>query len=273
MNYSVEFKEAVDFSKENNLFLGYGNPKGKILMIGKEQYYKSKEKPDSDEFYKDLKLKRNEVNSININSWLKNVENNFNPNWDLLKQTDEINNNSQTIYWNQRNLQNRKLKSGEWNFGTSNTYLQYQKIYQNVFNESNKQDKIDFQKEFFLTELNDLLAEKDFKFAKLRELKKDFISQRQKLFNLRFFKSFPIIVIASGHYSRDFDFNIEKSFEVEWTKETILVGKSWINLHYSTNPENKRLLIHTRQLSTSVANELIDELSNIIKNFLQNLSK
>ena len=167
MNYSEDFEKAVIFSKENNLFLGYGNPNGKILMIGKEQYFTSKTVVDTDEFYEELLQKRNEVNQFNIYSWLKNLEDNFIPNWDSRQETIEINNNAQTIYWNQRNIPNRysKIKQ-EWNLGTSPTYLYYQKIYQNVFNERVKQDNLNFQKEFFITELNDLLAEKDFKFKK-----------------------------------------------------------------------------------------------------------
>lgn len=272
MIYSKEFKESVEFCKKNNLFLGYGNPKGKILMIGKEQYYDSKSKDDSDEFYNELLEKRNEINKINIQSWTENLNDNFKPDWDNLIDSQEINNNAQTIHWKQKNKQNRQLKNGEWNFGTSSTYLQYQKIYQNVFNNSIKQENINFQKEFFITELNDLIARKDYSFKRLKELKQAFISQREQLFNLPFFKSFPIIIIASGHYSRDFDFDIQKTFDVEWTKKTIPVGKSWINIHYSTNIENKRLLIHTRQLSTSVETELITKISNLIKDFLKDLN-
>lgn len=265
MNYSEEFKEAVKFSKCENLFLGYGNPNGKILMIGKEQYFDSKSKNDTDEFYNELLEKRKVVNQININSWLKNLEENFNPDWNSLKETNEINNNAQTIHWNQKNTPNKLLKTGNWNFGTSNTYLKYQKIYQNVFLNSIKQENIDFQKEFFITELNDLIAKKDYNFKRLKELKQDFISKREVLFNLSFFKHFPIVIIASGHYSRDFNFDIEKTFGVEWTKKIKIVGKSWINLHYSTNPDDNRLLIHTRQLSTSVTNELLEDIGNIIR--------
>lgn len=86
------------------------------------------------------------------------------------------------------------------------------------------------------------------------------------MFNFPFFKSFPITVIASGHYSRDYNFDIQKTFEAEWIGYPTKVGKSWYNLHYST--DEKRLLIHTRQLSTSVSNDLIKELSNVIKEFL-----
>ena len=273
MNYSKKFKEAVDFSKEKELFLGYGNPSARILMIGKEQYYKSSKPSDTEEFYQDLLEKRNEVNQINISSWLRNIDEKFVPEWNSNLDANIINNNPQTVFWNQRNIQNKKLKNGEWNLGTSNTYLHYQKIYQNVFLGGVKETNINFQKEFFISELNDLLAEKDFNFKRLRELKQGFISKRENLFKLSFFRSFPVVIIASGHYGRDFDFDIQKTFGVEWTKETIPVGKSWINLHYSTDAENKKLLIHTRQLSTSVTNELIEKISKIIKDFLKELEK
>ena len=82
-----------------------------------------------------------------------------------------------------------------------------------------------------------------------------------------FFKSFPVTIIASGHYPKEYDFDIEETFGVTWTGEAIKVGGSWYNLHYSA--DKKRLLIHTRQLSTSVSNKLIEALSREIKDFLK----
>ena len=32
--YTQAFKEAVAYCKANNLFVGYGNPNGKVLVIG-----------------------------------------------------------------------------------------------------------------------------------------------------------------------------------------------------------------------------------------------
>lgn len=268
MNYSKEFQDAVNFSKEKNLFLGYGNPNGKILMIGKEQYYKCSKPLDTDEFYNELLEKRNEVNQINISSWLKNINEEFISEWNQNLDFNTINNNPQTIFWNQRNIPNRfsKIKK-EWNFGTSNTYLHYQKIYQNVFLDGVKETNINVQKEFFITELNDLIAEKDFNFKELKKLKQDFICERQELFSLAFFKAFPIVIIASGNYAKKFNFDIQKTFDVKWDKKTVFIGNSWYNLHRST--DGKRLLIHTRQLSTSVTTDLINVLSNEVKAFLK----
>jgi len=33
--YTQAFKEVVVYCKANNLFVGYGNPNGKVLIIGK----------------------------------------------------------------------------------------------------------------------------------------------------------------------------------------------------------------------------------------------
>lgn len=267
MRYTNEFKEAIAFATTKNLFLGYGNPNGKILIIGKEQYYKSLKNPDSDEYYKDLLKKRDEVNFQNTKSWVQNIEQEFQPDWDLKIGGFLDDSNALTAWWNQRNVPNRKLKNGEGNGGTSNTYLHYQKIYQDVFLNGKKQDHINFQKEFFITEMNDLLAEKDFSYRKLKSLKREFIEERQKLLSVPFFKTFPVIIIASGHYSKNFDFDIQKTFDVKYIGKTTEVGKYWYNLHYNEN--GKRLVIHTRQLSYGVSNELISELSREIKLFLE----
>lgn len=147
------------------------------------------------------------------------------------------------------------MNDNTWNNGTSNTYLHYQKIYQNVFLKGEKQERIGFQKEFFLTEMNDLPSEKSFNFKRINELRKNFIKQREELFKLPFFKLFPVVIIASGHYARDHEFDIEKIFDVQYVGSPVIVDTNWYNLHFSK--DKKRMVLHTRQLSTSVGNQLI----------------
>ncbi|MBF4472790.1 hypothetical protein [Flavobacterium sp. HJJ] len=261
MNYSNEFEEAVDFSKKNKLFLGYGNPNGKILMIGKEHYFNHSLKEDSSEFYEEILKARELENQNNIASWESNLKNNFEPEWNPNQEFHCDNSNAYTAWWNQKNIQHKN-----YNGGTSNTYLHYQKLYQNIFLNRQKGDRINFQKEFFNTELNDLPAKKDFNLLLLNKLKNEFIEKRKELFNLPFFKTFPIVIVASGHYPSKYNFDIEKIFEVTWDKNTIVISKSWYNLHYSE--DNKRLLIHTRQLSTSVSTDLMEALSKEVSVFL-----
>lgn len=44
--YTQHFKETVAYCKVNNLFVGYGNPNGKVLVIGKEAVHIGKEVPN-----------------------------------------------------------------------------------------------------------------------------------------------------------------------------------------------------------------------------------
>jgi hypothetical protein len=262
MEYSKEFKKAVDFSKENKLFLGYGNPNGKILMIGKEHYFNHSLKEDSPEFYQEMLKARELENQNNFTSWENNINSNFEPKWPLGQEFYCDKSNAFTAWWNQRNIQDDK----KGNCGTSNTYLHYQKLYQNVFLDGKKEKRINFQKEFFNSELNDLPAKKDFNLPQLNKFKREFISKRQELFDLSFFKTFPVVILASGHYPSIYNFDIEKIFGVTF-KKTIPIGKSWYNLHYSE--DEKRMLIHTRQLSTSVSTDLMEALSDKVKIFLK----
>ena len=44
--YTQHFKEAVAYCKVNNLFVGYGNPNNKVLVIVKEAVHIGKEVPN-----------------------------------------------------------------------------------------------------------------------------------------------------------------------------------------------------------------------------------
>jgi len=270
MKYTSHFREALNFAEKEKLYLGSGNPDGKILVIGKEHYFNHNFNIDTDDFYQEILQHRSKEITQNISSWKNNIDNNFFPDWDPDLNIEKININPFTIYWNQKNKNNRII-NGIGNGGTSNTYVNYQKIYQNVFLEGKKEENINFQKLFFLSELNDLPSKKSFNFPKLKDLRKEFINQRKNLFRQDFFRSFPVTIIATGHYPNEYDFNIEEVFQVNWIGETSIVGNSWFNIHYSD--DKKRILIHTRQLSTSVPNHLIISISNLISNFLNNNSR
>jgi phage-related tail fiber protein len=140
MEYSEEFNEAVKFSNKNKLFLGYGNPNGKILMIGKEHYFNHSIEEDSLDFYKEILNARELENQNNFASWENNINNNFEPKWPLGQEFYCDNSNAFTAWWNQRNIQDDK----KGNCGTSNTYLHYQKLYQNVFLDGQKEERINF---------------------------------------------------------------------------------------------------------------------------------
>jgi len=60
---------------------------------------------------------------------------------------------------------------------------------------------------------------------------------------------------------------MQQTFDVQWEGKTIQVGDYWYNLHFSK--DNKRILIHTRQLSNSFSGELIVAIANEAKKFLR----
>ena len=74
------------------------------------------------------------------------------------------------------------------------------------------------------------------------------------------------MIVAAGDYPEKYNFDMQQTFDVQWEGKTIEVGKYWYNLHFSK--DNKRILIHTRQLSNSVSDELIAAIANEAKKFL-----
>ena len=62
--YTQAFKEAVAYCKANNLFVGYGNPNGKVLVIGKEAAHIPQE-----ETTENLEKKKEELFQSNVSQW------------------------------------------------------------------------------------------------------------------------------------------------------------------------------------------------------------
>lgn len=261
---STEFLQSLIYCKKKNLFLGFGNPNGKVLVLGKEHYCFHNHPVGTEEFYNEILEIRSSDNKKNILGWEANVENHFVPDFDNTSFNDDS--NPQIAWLNQNNKMNRSLKDGSPNLGTSGTYLNYQKIYQNLFLNGQKQEKINFQKMFFLSEMNDLPSKESYNLPRLNELRRLFIIERKSLFKLDFFRSFPVVIIASGHYAKNHDFDIEEVFDVKFTGETKFISNSWYNIHYSS--DNKRIVLHTRQLSNAVENALLEAIQSEIQSFV-----
>ena len=96
------------------------------------------------EFYDEILSAREKGNKKNIAGWEQNILNAFQPNFGEIKfpLRDK---NPEIAWYFQNNKGNRKLKNGKYNNGTSGTYLSYQKIFQNVFLNGQKQAQITFQ--------------------------------------------------------------------------------------------------------------------------------
>ena len=259
--YTEKFKQVVQYCKENNLFVGYGNPNGKVLVIGKEAAHVAKE-----DLADHLEKKKEELLQSNVAQWEHILSTGEVPNYDGERPISDE--NPLYAYGNQYNKRDNlnNKKGNPYNGGTSDTYTKYEKFYEQLFLHGEKLKKINFQKEFFITELSDYPTKESYKDNEIEALRKQSIEERKPLFALPFFKEFPIVIVAAGDYPEKYNFDMQQTFDVQWEGKTIEVGKYWYNLHFSK--DNKRILIHTRQLSNSFSGELIVAIANEAKKFL-----
>ena len=256
--YTEKFKQVVQYCKENNLFVGYGNPNGKVLVIGKEAAHIGKE-----ETTENLEKKKEELFQSNVSQWEHILSTNEVPNYDGERPISHE--NPLYAYGNQFNKKDVRKEGKPYNGGTSSTYLNYEKLYEQLFLQGEKLEKINFQKEFFITEFSDYPTKESYKNEDIEALRKQSIEERKPLFAMPFFKEFPIVIVAAGDYPYLYHIDLEKTFDVIFKKE-IKVGRDRYFLHFSK--DNKRILIHTRQLSNSFSRELIPAIANEAKKFL-----
>lgn len=252
--FDNDFLEAYNYCITNNLYLGLGNPSAKVLLIGKET--------------SNDKIGFDEMSKINLQSWDDIITEN--------KSFDDIRfleDNALFPWKGQKYTIRREKKDGTitGKSGTSTTWYYYQYLTDLIYNLAvkEKNDLIDFHKFCFQSEMNQLNAKQSNDIPKSDLLRIKSIKDREKLFALNFFRNFEVIVLASGHYHKDFDFDIQKTFGVKWTGKTNVLSKgNWYNLHYDNLENPKRILIHTRQFSTLITKELIESIANECRTFV-----
>ena len=119
--YTQAFKEAVAYCKASNLFVGYGNPNGKVLVIGKEAAHIGKE-----ETTENLEKKKEELFQSNVSQWEHILSTNEVPNYDGERPISHE--NPLYAYGNQFNKRDIRKEGKPYNGGTSSTYLNYEKL-------------------------------------------------------------------------------------------------------------------------------------------------
>ena len=239
--YSKDFKNLVDkayrFSKEfydvekpvfgntyepNPYYIGFGNPNSSILIIGKEKAIDS------------VKKKRNKP------LFFESINNPF--------EWKNIISNSDTKINEKDVLDGCDYKDARWPYWADKpkgTWMNYQKIVEKVCPEIEKEKYNPFFQKAFITEVNHLPS-------KTSENKKGF-EERLKFLKHPFYRNFPVIILACGDYlSRT---KITKTFDLEFESDKHSIAHNKF-ITYRNNEQN-RLLIHTRQLSNSLKNELV----------------
>ncbi len=245
MFYTQKFKDVLQL----NTFIGTGNPNSKILIIGKE-ISTDEEKGKN----KDLEKQNLIYFNKNCEDWKKNLKQHIKqvdiPNW-------ECGNKENNPIYAFKGLQIKDIKSA------GHTWRKYQKLNNYIFDKGENKS-INFQENFFITEMSVLSSKttrsaqkkKDFKF-KLQERKNSF-------FKSDFIQSFPVVILACSNYINGEE--IESIFDVKFDKQYGQPRqKYWTHL----NAKKDKLVIYTRQLSANVTNNLIIGIANEVKAFLK----
>ena len=267
ITYSSEFKEAIN----KGLFLGTGNPNGKIVFIGKEAAIDEKLYPEQH---------KREIGN-NICDWDNNYANEMQfsdiDNWFIRNSIPKY--NPLYPYKGQKNTVESRNKEGEivrGTGGTSKTWYNYQKIIDSVYFKDAPNNAINYHEFAFCTELNQVTGPYSKTIPK--KIRKESIEKRKELFQEPFFKEFPITIVAVGHYVKDFNINLQDIFQMKFCEELSKefskelsggLNKEYINVHFDDLEKPTKLLIHTNQLSM-VSNELINRLGKICNDFLKN---
>ncbi|MFA5417269.1 MAG: hypothetical protein WC341_02305 [Bacteroidales bacterium] len=256
INFDSDFLKALEYCQERKLYLGVGNPNEDILILGKELI--------------DDSLSIQENGEKNIGSWNDIISNKRN-----FSNINHLEDNALFPWKGQQFIirkvgENGKITGEE---GTSATWYFYQYLVDLILNKSKKakNDDIDFHKYCFQSELNQLNAKMSYLIPKYDKIRIKSIKDREQLFAQPFFNKFKIVIIACGHYQRDYSFNIEETFKVNWLQPTINISKgNWFNLHTNNDRNNPKIVIHTRQFSSGISSELIKAIAEKCKELKDN---
>ena len=259
MNYSDEFKCLVSKSNpdNHNEYIGKGNPNAKILIIGKELALDPKK--DNHVIEKTSKQ--------NVSDWKDNIKN-------IDKKIENCeDNNIETIHLFNPLFPYKGMKKLQQSVG--HTWRGYQLLHDKILcQQSEKHNEYKFYDNIFITELNSNPTKYSKDQDKIERRKS--ITERISnpgLFNSNFIKAFPIVVVACGDYPKQNNVNLCELFNVDFItpikKVEGLKITQWYNLHKNKIGEKPKLLIHTRQLSNGVLNELLEQIANEIKSFAE----
>lgn len=234
MEYTQEFKDFVNVCMrpdEQNLYVGIGNPNAKILFIGKEAAMR-----EADDDYKN-----------NAKCWGEHIAEGI-----CHRLTYPVG-------------EDCSLRNG-WG---RNTWSKYQKLKDCIVkNKEVKPFYVDFLKDVFTTEINDSPSKKTSDAVKIG------LNARKKLFkDSLFIQNFPVIVLACSGYLKN-DENIREiddifgvTYDGDENGKKVYTSANWFYTHHSK--DGCRLVIHTRQLSANVLNDMLEEIGGVIsKHFI-----
>jgi tRNA (cmo5U34)-methyltransferase len=259
--YSEEFEKLVNKGVTEGFYIGTGNPNAKILIVGKEAAIG---------FENDFEKHNHKNYSNNAKDWLKNIDSKITAienDWNIERYlSDPLATNNPLFVF--KGVKISDHKEGQ-------TWRKYQKLYDIIFNGAIdiKNDRLyNFQENFFLTEMSDAPYRTTSEAQQKEYFKIELEKRRKEFFTSDYVKHFPVIILACGNYikNNDYERQIDDTFGVRYFPKKQEDGLSyWI--HYNDESRgftNPKLIIHTNQLSGSVAsNELLKQIGKTIREF------
>lgn len=240
----IKFKKLLKNLEESCIiekykYIGTGNPLSEILIIGKEASISDKQ----------VHYKREILE--NFNDWKKIKNFNF-------EEIKERSHEYSPLY--PYKGQELRKDNGKGNWGTSTTWLNYQKIINYVFNNPDNK-KINFHENAFITEVNSTPSEKT------ANANTDSISYRKEhILASDFIQSFHVVIISGvGYFEISKDKNeIEQLFHVKFTERKNAGGNIKQPYWIHWNNDKTKIVINTYQLSIGIADVLLREIADEI---------
>lgn len=244
-------------------YIGHGNPNAKILFIGQEPAID----PEANELQYHLEI------SGNAEKW-KNIVSNR-----MGYETIDISKEEFSPlhpYVNQKFQVASKNKNGHFRGkeGTSRTWYNYQKLVNKILDlysgnrkTMTKDDYLDFHRLSFHTDMSDATSKKH---SNTLEGRKSVID-RVSLLSSDFFRKFPVVIAAVGHFSRDTygDSYFVDLFNVDFLGNESSEKSKWMNISIRKSPNNPMLLIHTPQFSAAISDQYLDKMARHVVDFAQ----
>lgn len=261
MKYSKEFKALLDNMRHG--YVGHGNPNAEILLMGQESAIDPK--TNAEQYAAEVEG--------NAEQWRVIVSNGIG-----YETVDHI----KIEYglplhpWANQKFQVRnEIQANKFRGekGTARTWYNYQKLINRIFElyseerkPMTKDDFLDFHRLSFHSDMSAVASKKhDAK----NEVAVRSVLERVSLFSNDFFRSFPIVIAAVGHFPRDTygDGYFGDVFGVEFLGNEEIESGKWINVSIRKDDARPMLLIHTPQFSAAISDRYLDQIAKRVVDF------
>ena len=215
---SHAYFSGKELPEPNPFYIGFGNPNASLLLIGQEKAIDATTDKDS------MKLE----STRNPYQWQKMIAEG------IVDRNYEV--EGPGVFFKNPSFPYTKKRKG------SNTWNHYQLLVKRLFPDLEDNPNSFFTKTF-ITEINHEVSKKKVG-NQANPIRKNFMSHR-------FFKSFPMTIIAAGNYLSDGE--IEERFDVK--RVPVDLSESNMKLQVFENQEQQRVVLSTRQFSNFYFNQ------------------